>query len=358
MRAIIIAGGFGTRLRPLTYNIAKAMVPVVNVPFVLHQIELIKKYGINEIILNLHYLSDGLKKVFEDEKKHGIKVYTSMEESPLGTAGAVKNAEQHFDSDPLLIFNGDILTDMDLGKLIEFHKKKKATATITLTEVEDPTTYGLVLTDKDGKIEKFIEKPSWERVSGSTSYINAGIYVIDPKVFANVPKGKPYSFERELFPGLLKAKEAFYGYKSDAYWIDIGNPSKYMQAHRSVLEGEVKVQIPGKETSKRIWVGSSSKIDKQAKIFGPAVIGENCDIKPEVKIDSFTVIGNNVLVNNDSTIVNSIIWDDVIIGKEVRLKNCVIGKNCKIEDNTDIGGGVVLADNTVVSKGTKIGIKL
>jgi len=356
MKAIIIAGGFGTRLRPLTYKTPKAMVPVVNVPFVLHQVALLKKYGIKEIILNLHYLSENIKKVFEDEVRHGIKIYYSLEESPLGTAGAVKNAEQFFDSDPMLVINGDILTDMDLKKLLDFHKKKKARATITLTRVEDPTTYGLVLTKDDGKIEQFIEKPSWERVTTNT--INAGIYVIDPKVFDDVPSGKGYSFERELFPGLLEKGELVYSYESPSYWIDIGDPVKYVQAHRAVLGGEVSVEIPGKEIEERVWVGENTNIDGSSKIFGPAVIGENCTIGKESKIDVFSVIGNNVAIDEGSVVSNSIIWDGVSVGKDVSLKNCVIGYGCRIEDGAEVAGGVVLADGTVVEKGSKIGIAL
>jgi mannose-1-phosphate guanylyltransferase/phosphomannomutase len=356
MRAIIIAGGFGTRLRPLTYNTPKSMVPVANIPFVIHQVSLIKKYGIKEIILNLHYLSDNIKKIFEDEQKHGVKIYYSIEESPLGTAGAVKNAEQYFDSDPLLIFNGDILTDIDLSELLKFHRKKKATATLTLTKVEDPTTYGLVITDGDGRIKRFIEKPSWERVTTNT--ISAGIYVVDPKVFSRVPANKPHSFERELFPSLLESGEAFYAFESDAYWIDIGNPSKYMQAHRAILEREVAVHIPGRETSKGIWVGSGTEVDEEAKIFGPAIVGERCKIMADAKVDGFTVIGNNVTLGEKALASNSVVLDGTKIGNEAILRNCIVGFDCRIEEGAEVSGGVVLADGTVIKKGSRIGTKL
>jgi glucose-1-phosphate thymidylyltransferase long form len=356
MKAIIIAGGFGTRLRPLTYNTPKSMVPVANIPFVLHQIELLKKYGINEIILNLHYLSDNIKQVLADEAGHGIKVYYSIEEKPLGTAGAVKNAEEYFDNDPMIVFNGDILTDINLSELLDFHRKKNAKATLTLTRVEDPTTYGLVITGKDGRVERFLEKPSWERVTTNT--INAGIYVLDPQVFANVPKGVEYSFERQLFPGLLESGEPVFGYASDAYWIDIGNPSKYLEAHRAILEQEVEVLIRGEKLSDRVWVESGTKIDKESRIFGPAIIGADCVIEAEAKIDAFTVLGSEVKVGKKSVIANSVIWDSTVIGNEASINDCVIGFGCKIEDNVMIKGGVVLADGTKVAKGSKLGIKL
>jgi len=356
MKAIIIAGGLGTRLRPLTFNTPKTMVPVGNIPFILHQIELIKKFGISEIILNLHYLSDSIRELMDDEKRHGVKVQYSIEESPLGTAGAVKNAEQFFDSDPMLVFNGDILTDMDLSKLIKFHKKNGATATLTLTKVDDPTTYGLVITGKNGMIERFIEKPSWERVTANT--INAGIYVIDPKVFKSVPAGVTYSFERELFPGLLKAGNPVFGYESDSYWMDIGNPSKYMQAHRAILEGEVKVAIPGREVEKGVWMGEKTKRGEGSKIFGPAIVGERCELGNESKLDGFSVLGDGVVLGDRSIVANSVIWDNVEIGEDVSLRNCVIGRGCRIGAGSDLSGGVVLSDGTVINKGSKLGVKL
>jgi mannose-1-phosphate guanylyltransferase / phosphomannomutase len=186
MKAIIIAGGMGTRLRPLTYNVPKPIVPLANKPFVFHQIELLKKFGVTEVILNLHYLSDNIKCLFDDGKKLGVKIDYSIEESPLGTAGAVKNAEEYFDKGPMIVFNGDILTDINLEKMLKFHEEKKAKATLALTKVEDPTPYGLIITDEDQRVIEFREKPSWEHVTTNT--INAGIYIVDPSIFKLAPK--------------------------------------------------------------------------------------------------------------------------------------------------------------------------
>lgn len=353
MKAIIIAGGFGTRLRPLTHNTPKSLVPVANVPFVIHQINLLKKHGIREIILNLHYLSSNLKEVFADESRHGVKVHFSIEENPLGTAGAVKNAEKYFDDDPMIIFNGDILTDLDLSKLIDFHKRNKAVATLTLARVEDPTTYGLIITGNDGCVERFIEKPSWERVTTNT--INAGIYVMDPRVFHDVPSGVEYSFERQVFPKLLEAGKLVYGYDAKAYWIDIGNPMRYMQAHRAILEKEVRVEIPGRETGERIWIGQRAQIDAASKIFGPSVIGDDCEII-EAKIDAFSVLGQGVKVGTRSTVGNSIIWEGTSVGCDVNLRDCILGKGCMVEDGVSISGAVV-ADGSRISRGSRFAIK-
>ena len=355
MKAVIIAGGLGTRLRPLTYNIPKSIVPVINRPFVLHQLELLKNHGITEIILNLHYLSEDIKNIFDEGKKFGVKVYYSIEEKPLGTAGAVKNAEEFFSEEPMLVFNGDILTDVNLKEIIDFHYKKKAKVTLTLTRVEDPTTYGLIVTDEGGRVKRFIEKPSWEQVTVNT--INAGIYVLDPAIFKNVPKGVEYSFERQLYPSLLEKGEPIYGFVSSAYWIDIGSPQKYMQAHRAVLQGEVKINIPGVKNEAGIWSGKNVYVSPSAKLRGPSLLGDNCQIGDNVRVQELVVLGDNVSIDEGSTLDHSIIWRGTSIGKDVNLSNCIVGFNCRIEDNVSLSG-IVLADNSVVKKGSKIGVKL
>ncbi len=352
MKAIIIAGGFGTRLRPLTYNTPKSIVPVANRPLLLHQVELLAKYGIKEIILNLHYLSQSIKTVIEDIKKTGVKIEYSIEETPLGTAGAVKAAEEFFSEGPMLVFNGDILTDMNLSELIKFHEKKKARATLTLVRVEDPTTYGLVITDLEGRVERFIEKPSWEAVTTNT--INAGIYVIDPKIFRDVAPGVEYSFERELFPKLLEAHEPIYGHELKAYWIDIGNPTKYKKVHHAILDEEVRVKILGRRMPKDVWIDDRVEIEESTKILGPVLIGKGCRIGKDSRINHHTVIGDRVEIGDNSIIEDSIIWEGVRVGDEAHLENCIIGFNCVIGDNADLSN-VVLADWSVLKKGSKIG---
>ena len=355
MKAVIIAGGLGTRLRPLTYNTPKPIVPVANRPFVVHQIELLKQHGIDEIIINLHYLSDSIKKILDDGREWGIKIRYSIEKNPLGTAGAVKNAEEYFkDEELIVVFNGDILTDANISEIIKFHKAKNAVATLTLTPVEDPTSYGLVLCDRDGRVLEFIEKPSWERVEGiARKNINAGIYILDPKIFKDIKSGTSVMFEHHVFPSLLQKGLPVYGFESNAYWIDIGNPEKYRQAHQAILRGDVTlVKIFGRREKGGIWMGEQVEVDKTAKIFGPSIIGEKVRLEANSSIREYTVIGNRVVVGNGSSIDNSIIWDGSRIGSNVRLSGCIIGFNCKIEDGVSILKGGVIADNTVISKGT------
>ncbi len=352
MKAVIIAGGLGTRLRPLTYNRPKPIVSVANKPFVLHQIELLKKYGITEIILNLHYLPKAMEMILGDGSDLGVKIHYSIEKNPLGTAGAVKNAEKYFDDEPMIVFNGDILTNIDIAHLVNFHKKKKAKVTIALTEVEDPTPYGLVITDDAGRVEKFLEKPSWESVT--TKDINAGIYVIDPSVFKDVPKGKAYSFERELFPKLLMNGERVFAMVSDSYWLDIGSPKKYMQAHKDILSGEALVNIEGRHIKGNIIIDQNAVITPSAKLKGPLIIGRNVQIHDKAKISHFSVLGEKVVVGEGAYVEDCIMLRNSKIGKNVKLKNCIIGENCIIDDDVEMIYGVVLADYSIVKKGSRL----
>lgn len=351
MKAVIIAGGLGTRLRPLTYNTPKPIVPVANRPLVVHQIEHLVKHGIDEVIINLHYLSNEIKKILSDGKEWGIKIRYSIEEEPLGTAGAVKNAAKYFDRKPMVVFNGDILTDINLSKMIAYHREKKALVTIALTEVEDPTAFGLVLTDREGRVKSFIEKPSWEMVT--TRHINAGTYIVDPRIFEQVPRNEPYSFERQLYPQLLQQREPVYGYLSDAYWIDIGNPEKYIEAHRAILRNEVAVKIYGTRTDGKVWVGKDVQIQPSAKLLGPSIIGEKVRIWKNTEIKDYVVLGDGVLVGESSSLERVIVWKGTKIGSHVRLSDCIIGKDCMIDDDVIISHKLVLADGSVIKRGTR-----
>lgn len=353
MRAIIIAGGLGTRLRPLTYEIPKPIIPMANKPFVFHQIELLKKFGITEIILNLHYLSDNIKNLFAELKDIGVKIYYSIEKEPLGTAGAVKNAEQFFDKGPMVVFNGDILTDINLEKLIDYHKKKKATVTLALKEVPDPTSYGLVITDKNGKVQRFMEKPSWDQVTAKT--INAGVYVVDPKIFKKVPAGKPFSFERQLYPLLLEEGAGIFGHVTDAYWMDIGDPSKYLQAHIDILAGDVMVNIPGNKISSNVWVEDEVNISESAKVRGPALLGSHSTIAENADLHESVVIGEGVEVGKGTHLKDCVILRGTIIGENVSIEHSIIGEHSIIEDESIIGHDVVIANKSVIKKGSRIG---
>lgn len=357
MKAVIIAGGLGTRLRPLTYNIPKPMVPVANIPFIVHQIELLRQHGIREIIINIHYLSEQIRGLLGEGGKWGVKLYYSIEEKPLGTAGAVKNAEEFFDAEPLIVFNGDILTDINLSQIIDYHKKKKAQATLTLTRVEDPTAYGLIILNQEGRVINFLEKPSWEQLAnmeaaGSLNTINAGIYILSPKVFQTVPRGVEYSFERQLFPILLRSGEPVFGYVSDRYWMDIGKVSQYRQAHEAILRNEVAVKLYGTRVDHRAWIGDGVQLDKSAKLQGPAILGRGVKVGANTKIKDFTIIGDESVIGAEVVLERAIVWAGTRIGDHVTLHDCVIGTNCLIEDHVTIGNGVVIADNSTIKKGS------
>lgn len=358
MKAVIIAGGLGTRLRPLTYNIPKPIVPVVDVPFIVHQIELLKQHGIDEIIVNLHYLPNAIKDALGNGKQFGVKLYFSLEKEPLGTAGAVKNAEEYFrnDPDPLVVFNGDVLTDINITKLIDYHREKRSKATIALTPVDDPTAYGLVLMDKDGRVTEFLEKPSFERIEGlKQTEINAGIYILDPQVFKRVPKDERYMFEHHLFPGLLRDGEPVYGFTSEHYWLDIGNDRKYRMAHEAILRGEVAARIRGSREEGGYFVGERAEVAASAKVFGPVLIGREAKVLESATVKDYSVLGEKVVVGKHSIVSNSIIWKGTQIGENSEIENCIIGFNCRVEGHCKLSNATI-ADHSVIAKGSILSV--
>ncbi|MFH1429089.1 MAG: NDP-sugar synthase [Candidatus Margulisiibacteriota bacterium] len=335
MKAVIIAGGFGTRMRPLTYTTPKPILPICNKPFLLHQIELLKKHGITEVILCLQYLSESIKQIIEqEEKKIGLKVHYTMEDEPLGTAGAIKNAEQYFDDDPLIVCNGDILTDLDITALLANHREKQAEVSIAVTEVEDPTAFGLIISDEDGYIQKFLEKPTLEEASShgiDRYFINAGTYVINPHVFTEVPTGRAVSIERETFPGLLKNNYKLCAFQGDAYWLDLGTPAKYLQAHQDILLDKVRINGEGVRD-------------------GSIISGSGTILNSSINITGFISLGSNVEVGDDSFIEDSVVLDNVIIGKKTKITSAIIGNNCIIEDGAVVPPGTVLGDNERITR--------
>lgn len=353
MKAIIIAGGSGTRLRPLTYNTPKPMVPLFDKPFLQHQLELLRRHGITDVVINLHYLSDSISDHFGDGAALGMKIAYSFEEKPMGTAGAVKLAEKHFDGEPMVIFNGDILTDIDVGELVAFHQTRGAKVTIAMIRVTDPTAYGLIFTDDDNKIARFLEKPSWDEATVDT--VNAGIYVIDPSVFRYVPQNEAYSFERGLFPLLLQLGEPVYGFPTDAYWLDIGSPQKYLQAHTDVLMGRVKVELDATRRDDGVWIGKGVDIDPSAVVRGPCYLGAGVKIRKRARIEEFTVLGPRVTVDDKAIIEHTLIGEDTVVGEEAALSRCLVGKRCQIGASAALSNNLVLADDSVVGRGTRIG---
>jgi len=329
MKAVILVGGEATRLLPLTCNIPKAMVPVLNIPFLEHVIRYLSSHQIKDITLAQSHLAQPIKSYFGDGSQFEVKLSYTVEDVPLGTAGAVKNAERYLD-ETFLVLNGDIFTDLDITAMIDFHRRRKATVTIALTPVDDPTSYGLIETNAQGRVTRFLEKPKWSEVT--TNMINAGTYVLEPEVLAQIPPQANFSFERGVFPLLLDQGQPIYAYPSSAYWIDIGTPEKYLQLHRDLLSGKSSQYTP---SPKRV------------------VIGEHCHIHPTAQLMGAVVIGAGCTILEDTVIEESIIWRNARLGQRVNLKNSIVADNCCLNADSIIEDSI-LADNVTVASGCKL----
>lgn len=343
MKAVILVGGEGTRLRPLTCNITKAMVPVLNLPFLEHVFHYLRGHGIDDTVLALCHLPQQVKGYFGSGDRVGIRLSYALEESPLGTAGAVKNSEEGLDQ-PFFVLNGDVFTGLDLTTMLAFHRERKAKATIALTPVEDPTAYGLVETDDEGRIKRFLEKPSWDQVT--TNMINAGIYILEPEVLTYIPPQTFCMFEHNLFPMLLDLGQPLYGFASHDYWIDIGSPQKYLQLNHDLLLG----RCPGFEPQ----APQPSSIHPTAQIKGPVVLGKDSNIAAEASILGPSVIGPGCSIGPGAIVECSVLWSEVQVQDRAILNNCIIGNNCRIGAESCIGKGSVLSDNVIVHPGIKL----
>src|SRR5437868_11835921 len=288
MRAVVMAGGEGTRLRPLTSNQPKPMVPIVGKPCMEHILELLRDHGFHEILVTVAFLPQSIRSYFGDGSSLGVEIEYSVEEIPLGTAGSVRLASDRLE-DTTLVISGDALCDIDLTRLIEFHRERNAAVTIGLKSVDNPLEFGIVVTDEEGRIERFLEKPSWGQVFSDT--INTGIYVLEPEVLRHVPTDRPYDFSKELFPLLLEMGRPMYGYVCDGYWQDVGNLDQYRQANYDVLDGKAQLRIPGMRLRGNVWVGEGVELDDVAGVEGPAYIGNYCRISPRATVGPHTVLG-------------------------------------------------------------------
>jgi len=339
MKAMVMSAGIGTRLRPLTYNIPKPMFPIVNKPVLEHVLELLKRHNITEVVVNLYAHRAMIRNYFGDGSRLGMNVNYSEEKRLMGTAGGVKKVEQFFD-DTFLIMSGDGLTNINLTEAIRFHKEKKAFATMVLKCVDTRFEYGIALTAKGGKIQEFIEKPTWSSIFSNT--VNTGIYVFEPEVFHHIPKGKFCDFARDVWPKLLEQGEPIFGYETDEYWCDIGNLLEYRRAQNDALEGKIKLEIPGEKRGKNIWIGKGTQLAPGVKIKGPCVIGENCQLKKNSSVEGFSTIGNNTIIGDGARLRNCILWNGVNVRKNVELVNCIIGSNAEISTNISVYEGSVI----------------
>lgn len=344
MKAVILVGGEGIRLRPLSYYVPKPMMPVLNQPFLEHTIANLKKYGINCFILAASYLPEVIQNYFRDGAESGIQLTYCVEHSPLGTAGAVKNAERYLDS-TFVVLNGDIFTDIDIDDMLAFHRRKRARATIALTCVDNPSAFGVVKADSDGRVRCFIEKPSPDQVT--SHWINAGVYILEPEVLRYVPSGSHYMFERGLFPLLLELGEPVYSYPISNYWLDMGTPEKYFQLNCDLLMSKVKSALIEDLRDDGICRGRDASIHSTAKIAGPVVIGNGCKIGQGVYVKGPVVIGQDCRVEDGASIEAAVLWNGVRVGGGASLKQCIVGNNAKIEGNERVINCVVTAEQIV-----------
>jgi mannose-1-phosphate guanylyltransferase/phosphomannomutase len=351
MKAVVMAGGEGTRLRPLTSNQPKPMVPVVGKPCMEHILELLREHGMNEVIVTVAFLPQAIRSYFGEGETLGMQIGYSVEESPLGTAGSVRLTAKQLD-ETFLVISGDALCDVDLSALVAFHKEKGAAVTIGLKSVENPLEFGIVVTDEEGRVERFLEKPSWGQVFSDT--INTGIYVMEPEVLKHVPADRPYDFSKELFPYLLEMGRPIYGHVMDGYWQDIGNLDQFRQANFDALEENVRLNIPGIRIRGNVWLGEGVEIPDLEEIEGPAYIGNYCRIAPGATVGAYSVLSNSVTLRERTRTTRSVIDASTHIGRSSLIEGAVIGRSCDIRAHVRIHEGVAVGDEVTIGSETVI----
>ncbi|MGO9779036.1 MAG: sugar phosphate nucleotidyltransferase [Streptosporangiaceae bacterium] len=358
MKAVVMAGGEGTRLRPMTANQPKPLLPVVNRPIMEHVLRLLKRHGFDETVVTVQFLAALVRSYFGDGEEFGMSLQYATEEMPLGTAGSVRNAEDALRDEPFLVISGDALTDMDLTALVEFHKDKGALVTVALARVPNPLEFGIVITAEDGQIHRFLEKPTWGQVFSDT--VNTGLYVMEPEVLAEVPPGEAVDWAGDIFPRLLKRGAPLYGYVSESYWEDVGTHESYLKAQADVLAGRVQADIPGFELSPGVWVAPSAEVDADAVLTGPLCIGEYAKIEAGAHLREYTVVGSNVVVKEGAFLHRAVVHNNVYVGQGATLRGCVIGKNtdvmrlARIEESAVVGDECVIEPEAYLSAGVKV----
>jgi NDP-sugar pyrophosphorylase family protein len=347
MKAILLAGGKGTRLRPLTLHTPKPIVPIFDRPFLQYQIDLLRQVPeIDEIVLSLNYQPRRIEEVFGDGSDQGVHISYMVEPQPLGTGGAIKFAAGQYKGEPLVVFNGDVFTSVDLPAVLALHRERKAQATIVLTPVDNPTAYGLVQTDAEGNVREFLEKPSADQITCDT--INAGIYVLEPESLARIPADTVFSIERGYFPSLVADKETFVAYVYRGYWIDIGTPEKYRQAHRDIMDGRFAAR-PFLKKAGQALVSPDAKVEPGAIVEGPCFIDAGAVVKAGARIGAYSVVGAHCHIGEGAVIDNAILWPNTWVDADAKVTGAVTGRHAHIGRNVEIGEGALLGDKSVVT---------
>jgi mannose-1-phosphate guanylyltransferase len=321
------------------------MIPLVNQPFIEYMLENLRNQGIDEVILAVQYLADRFRETLGDGSRLGLKVHIVEEPEPRGTAGAVKNVE-HLLNGTTFVFNGDVMTDLDLQAMLAYHREKKSKLTIALTPVEDPTAFGLVEMDAQQHVKRFVEKPRVDEIT--TNLINAGTYIIESELFRYVPPQQHYMFERGLFPVVLQTGDPMYGYPSRAYWTDIGKPSAYLDVHHDILMGKVRYDFRGTEIANRVWVEGHAEIHPTAQLVGPVVLGDGVVIGPRAQVIGPTVIGARSTIGAEAMLEGAVLWEGNRIGDGVVLRNSMLGRDNHIEAKAHLTDGTVVGDECVI----------
>ncbi|WP_184583498.1 mannose-1-phosphate guanyltransferase [Lipingzhangella halophila] len=346
MKAVVMAGGEGTRLRPMTANQPKPLLPVVNKPIMEHVLRLLKRHGFEDTVVTVQFLATLIRNHFGDGEELGMNLNYVAEEVPLGTAGSVKNAEEHLRGEPFIVISGDALTDIDLSDMVRFHRENGAMVTIGLKRVANPLEFGIIIVDEQGRVQRFLEKPTWGQVFSDT--VNTGIYIMEPEVLDQVAEGEIVDWSGDVFPKLLKDGAPLYGYVTDGYWEDVGTHESYLSAQADVLSGRVDVEIDGFEMQPGVWVAEGAEVDPEASLRGPIYVGDYAKIEAGADIREYTVLGSNVVVRPEAFVHRSVIHGNVYIGSSTNLRGCVIGKNTDIMPGARVEEGAVVGEECVI----------
>jgi NDP-sugar pyrophosphorylase family protein len=346
VQAVVLVGGEGTRLRPLTLETPKPMVPIMNMPFLERTLRRLGEAGIEDVILPAGYLPEAITSYFGDGSRLGLRLRYVIEETPLGTAGALKNVEQYIDG-PFVVLNGDVLTSLDLRAMMQYHREKGGIGTIHLIRVDDPSPFGAVVHDASGRVQTFVEKPP--RETAPTNEINAGTYLLERDVLDRIPAGRPVSIERETFPALIASGERpLYAYTTNDYWIDLGKPEAYLSAHRNVFDGVMPLGVqpeidgPGRES-----IPASA-------VRPPVFVGRDCHVAPDAVIGPYTVLGDGCTVESGAIVADSLLWDGVTVEAGARLDWTIVASRARIGAGARIGQGTVIGHQAQIAPGAVI----
>lgn len=351
MKAVVMAGGSGSRLRPLTIRRPKPMIPVVNKPVISHILDLLKRHGFTEVIITVQYLADLIQDYFGDGSSFGMNIQYSLEETPLGTAGSVKNAQKLLD-DTFLVISGDALTNFNLTELVKYHQNANTMATLAIYNIANPVDYGVITINNNGHITHFQEKPS--RGSIMSDYVNTGIYMLEPEILDYFEANTPFDFSHDLFPMLHERGYVLHGYPATGYWCDVGNIAEYMRATANALSGEITGLDLGEHVKEGIWAGQDVKISPSAELRGPIYLGNSVQIKSGVIIQGPTVIRDHTVIDNEAQIDRSILWRNCYIGERVQISGAVVLRQCSLKSYATVFESAIIGDGTVIGNGAVI----